>query len=60
MSELESLRRLVARTGEDLSVLIDVPEDIRDALDAYCAAYPGDAGDIRKALAYRDFMMEHL
>jgi hypothetical protein len=60
LAELESLRRHAERTGELLRPMIDMPVELREVLDAYCVEHPEDAADIRKSLAYRDFMMEHL
>jgi hypothetical protein len=60
LAELESLRRHAERTGELLRPMIDMTPELRDALDAYCHTHPEDAADIRKSLAYRDFMLERL
>jgi hypothetical protein len=60
LAELESLRRHAERTGELLAPMIDMPPELREALEAYCIACPCDAVDIRKSLAYRDFMLERL
>lgn len=61
LRELAQLKRLQARTGEDIRTLISVPDHIRESLEAFCAAAsPEDAAPILEALAYRDFMLERL
>lgn len=60
--ELQSLRRLAAKTGEDLRELVEVPDKLRADLEAFVAAHPDDdvSEDIRVSLMIRDWMLDRL
>lgn len=55
-AEMRSLGRYCRRTGADLVELVEIPPDIREELEAFCAAHPEDEV-IRRSLDVRDYML---
>jgi hypothetical protein len=55
-TELRSIGRYCRRTGADPVEMIEVPPDIREDLEAFCAAHPEDEV-VRRSLDIRDYML---
>jgi hypothetical protein len=60
LSELESLRRYQQATGHDIRKMIDVSVAERDEIEQWCRDDPQYAEEFRRAVAYRDFILERL
>lgn len=59
-TELDSLRTMAARTGENLRALIDIPEETRRRCLLFAEQYPMEAHIIHQAFDYRDAMLDVL
>jgi hypothetical protein len=60
LAELRSLGHYARVTGQDLVELIDVPPHIRADMERIMRDEPEHARIYERALAIRDFMLEHV
>jgi hypothetical protein len=60
LQELRSLATFVRTHGGDLVDMVSIPDDVRESFEAFCVAHPSEADSIHEAIAFRDFMLDHI